>query len=378
MIRICHVIRKMDRAGAETMIMNLFRTIDRSKIQFDFLLHCNQKGDYDEEIEALGGRIFRIEMPSALQLPKYFIRCKTFFSMHPEISIVHGHMGSTAAFYLKAAKITGKYTIAHSHAQKYPISAEQLAFRLISYPTRFTADYFMGASLEALQDRYGLKVSKGKRAAILRNGINSQAFSFSPTARKKIRTELNVPPDTLLFIAVARLTAQKNHDFLFKVFASFINKNPNCRLILVGRGDKEKYLLEKSKELGIADKIVFLGVRADVADVLSASDVFILTSFSEGFGVAALEAQANGLPCFLSSGFPPLVDCGEGVHFMDTSHGTKLWIDTIEKALNTLPDFSSRFSGVERVKVCNFDISETTHWLEKFYIEKSRYVPRPQ
>lgn len=368
MIRICHVIRKMDRGGAETLIMNIFRTIDRTKIQFDFLVHCQERGNYDEEIEALGGRIFRIEMPSAIKLPQYFLQCKHFFTNHPEISIVHGHMGSTAAFYLTAAKKTGKYTIAHSHAQKYPLSLSELAFRIASFPTRFTADYFMGASYEALLDRYGSKVAQGKNSIVLNNGIDSEAFGFSSSAREKIRTELGISADTRVFIDVARLTLQKNHDFLLNVFAELVEQNPDSLLLLLGGGEREAELRQKAQELGIASKVMFLGVRGDVADILSASDFFILTSFSEGCPVSVIEAQANGLPCFLSSGVPPLVDCGKEVYFMDISQGTKIWVDALTKAAGTVPNLSERLSGVERVKLHDFDISKTACWLQDFYL----------
>lgn len=358
----------MDRAGTETLIMNLFRTIDRTKIQFDFLVHCHERGDYDEEIEALGGKIYRIEMPSALKLPQYFLQCKKFFASHPEISVVHGHLGSTAAFYLTAAKKTGKYAIAHSHAQKYPFSATEMVFRLASYPTRFIADYFMGASYEALLDRYGSKVFKGKPNVILHNGIDSEVFIFSPSAREKIRAELGISTDTRVYIDVARLTLQKNHNFLLDVFAELVEQYPDSLLLLLGKGEKEKDLKAKARDLGIASKVMFLGVRGDVADVLSASDFFVLTSFSEGCPVSVIEAQANGLPCFLSSGVPPLVDGGKEVHFIDISQSTKIWVDALTKAAGTVPDLSDRLSGVERVKLHDFDISKTARWLQDFYL----------
>lgn len=318
-----------------------------------------------------GGRIFRIEMPSAIKLPQYFLQCKKFFASHPEILIVHGHLGSTAAFYLRAAKKIGKYTIAHSHNRDSPLSASELAFRLASYPTRFTADYFMGASHEALIDRYGSKIAKGKNSIVLHNGIDSETFGFSASAREKIRAEMGIPAKTRVYIDVARLTSQKNHDFLLDVFAKFVEQNPDSLLLLLGSGEKEKGLKAKARDLDIDSKVMFLGVRGDVADVLSASDFFVLPSFNEGCPVSVIEAQANGLPCFLSSGVPPLVDCGKEVHFMDISQGAKIWVDAFTKAAGTVPDLSERLSGVERVKLHDFDISQTACWLQDFYLRAS-------
>lgn len=369
MIRICHVIKKMDRGGAETLIMNVFRAVDRTKVQFDFLVHSAQRGDYDDEIEALGGRIFRIGMPSPIKLPRYYLQCKKFFTAHPEISIVHGHLGSTAAFYLKAAEQTGKYTIAHSHSQNYPLSPAEIAFKIVSYPTRYIADYFMGASFEALRDRYGYKIAQSSRSMVLPNGIDTKAFAFSNAARTRIREELNISADSRVYVDVARLTLQKNHDFLLDVFADLVERNPDSRLLLVGRGELADDLKAKTSHLGVADKVIFLGVRSDVADVLSASDFFVLTSFSEGLCIAAIEAQANGLSCFLSPGVPSFVDCGKDVHFIDISAGKEIWVDTLQEAAKSLPDLSSRSCGVEYVKDHGFDISQTVSWLEQFYLE---------
>lgn len=145
MLRVLHVIGAMDRGGAETMIMNLYRAVDRTQVQFDFLVHETRECDYDQEIEQLGGRIFRLPRFTGANLVRYKSLCRAFFSEHPEIAIVHGHIGSSAAIYLSEAKRADKVAIAHSHAQNFLPRPAGWAFRAVSYPTRYIADYFIGS-----------------------------------------------------------------------------------------------------------------------------------------------------------------------------------------------------------------------------------------
>ena len=150
MIRVLHVIGAMDRGGAETMIMNLYRAIDRTKVQFDFLVHEQRVCDYDEEIKDLGGEVFRgLPRFKVVNYSTYRDECRDFFSRHSEHPVVHGHIGSCAPVYLREAKRQGRVTIAHSHSQKFPLSVTELGFRALAYPVRRVADNFIACSMEA-------------------------------------------------------------------------------------------------------------------------------------------------------------------------------------------------------------------------------------
>ena len=144
-IRVLHVIGIMNRGGAEAMIMNLYREIDKTKIQFDFVENSDQQAAYDEEIRKLGGKIYRCPHFTGKNFLAYKRWWKRFFEDHgAEYDIVHGHIGSTAAIYLHEAKKVGCFTIAHSHNSGTDHSLRSALYHMISYPTRWIADFFFG------------------------------------------------------------------------------------------------------------------------------------------------------------------------------------------------------------------------------------------
>ena len=148
-MRVLQVIGVMDRGGAETMVMNLYRAMDRDKVQFDFLVHEQREGDYDAEIRRMGGRFFRVPRFTGANIGAYRKQVRALFAEHPEWRVVHGHIGSCAPVYLSEAKRAGAFAIAHSHAQNYEGGLAGLAFNLVAHPVRRVADYFMACSREA-------------------------------------------------------------------------------------------------------------------------------------------------------------------------------------------------------------------------------------
>ena len=245
MIRVLQVIGVMDRGGAETMIMNLYRAIDRTKIQFDFLVHERREGDYDAEIRELGGRFFRLPRFVGLNEHSYRMECRTLFAAHPEWSIVHGHIGSCAPIYLSEAKRAGKYTIAHSHAQNYETGLAGLAFRVASYPSRFIADYFIGCSREAGIDRFGKRIVEGDTFSVLPNGINASHYACGQSEHDAAKAKMGFAGRPVV-CHVGRLTPVKNHEFLFDVFERIKQKWPNAVLVLAGRGALRNRLNSRS------------------------------------------------------------------------------------------------------------------------------------
>ena len=366
MMRVLHVIGAMDRGGAETMIMNLYRAIDRTKIQFDFLVHEQRECDYDEEIQDLGGKVFRgLPRFTLLNYSAYHRKCKNFFSQHPEHSIVHGHIGSSAAVYLREAKRCGRVTIAHSHAQKFPVSIPELGFRVLSYPTRFVADWFLACSVEAGLDRFGDVVVEGDHFCVVKNAIDVDAYaSNSETyelAKRTIGCE-GVP----LVGHVGRFDPVKNHAYLIEVFSEVKRREPAARLVLVGRGPIEQDVRKAVKDAHLESDVIFYGVTDRVADVLKAIDAFVFPSFSEGLSMAVMEAQAAGVPCVLSTGVPELaVVAPFAVERLPLEAGSKAWADAVERALSCEFD---RAEGASAVRAAGFDIRNTADWLVSYYM----------
>ncbi len=366
MIRVLHVIGAMDRGGAETMIMNLYRTIDRDKIQFDFAVHTERHCDYDDEILRLGGKIHRFPQftgPNALSYRRAFRR---FFARHPEYHIVHGHIASSAVFYLSAAKQARRYTIAHSHAQNFPLNPQELVFRIITYPTKYIANYFMAAWEEAGRDRYGRAFSTGDRHMVLKNGVDLSLYTCDEDSHEKAKRDCGF--DAPVIGHVGRLAPEKNHDFLFDMIALVKARIPEAKLVCVGRGPLLDQKKSYASRIGLADSVEFLGVRGDVPELLRSFDIFVFPSVKEGLAIAAIEAQASGLPTLLSTGLPAAAVVSDITQRLPLSEGPQEWADRCVALLQNLPE---RHDRVEMTRAHGFDIHDTARWLGNFYLQVS-------
>lgn len=303
MIRVLHVIGAMDRAGAETMIMNYYRAIDRDQIQFDFLVHTDRHCDFDDEIEALGGNIYHMPRFVGANYLHYKNACRRFFEAHPEIDIVHGHIESCASIYLPEAERSGKVTICHCHQANGPLSPIEIAFRLATFRNKHSANFYMACSKKAGRDRFGLPVVESGRFSVLNNAIDLSAFRRAKEQRAEVREMLQLQGKPV-FGHVGRFTGAKNHPFLIEIFQTIAEKLPDAQLLLVGRGETEEAIQHLVKEKGLSGSVHFLGVRDDIPQMMAAMDVFLFPSVQEGLGIVAIEAQASGLPCLVSAALP--------------------------------------------------------------------------
>ena len=301
-IRVLNLFTVMDRGGAETMVMNYYRHIDRTKVQFDFLVHREQRGAYDDEIEALGGRIYRMYPIYPQNFARYKRDIRVFFKDHPEYRIIHSHMSELGYFAFKeAAKQGVPIRICHAHSAPHGFDMKMVMRtyfkkRMMPYLTHL----FMCGE-ESGEWLYGER--NKSRFVMMNNAIDTAAYAWSPTRCKKVRHELNLEGVYTLG-HVGNFTQPKNHSFLLEIFAALLKKEPNAVLLLVGGGTDMQRIQAKAQTLGIAEKVRFLGVRSDVADVMQAMDVFVFPSLYEGLPVTMVEAQASGLPCLISDKVP--------------------------------------------------------------------------
>ncbi|MDQ8735946.1 glycosyltransferase family 1 protein [Paenibacillus sp. LHD-38] len=306
-LRILHVVANMNRGGAETLLMNLYRHIDRSKIQFDFLT-CKE-GVFDEEIRSLGGNIHRIPHITDVGHSKYLHALDQFFHMHAYYKVVHSHMDKMSGFVLRAAKRANiPVRIAHSHNTR---SEGGIAARLYKWYAgtlvRSAATHNVACSSEAASWMFP---GREKSTLILQNGIACEQFAFSADIRTKMREELGIPDDCLVIGHVGRFNLQKNHAQLISIFHKLQQKKQSSLLLLVGDGPLRSEIEQKVNELGITAKVKFLGVRSDISSLLQAFDVFVFPSHHEGLPVTLVEAQAAGLPCIISDHITSEVDMG--------------------------------------------------------------------
>ena len=367
MIRILHVIRKMDFGGAETLLMNIYRNIDRKAVQFDFAVQTNEKGLFDDEIESLGGRIFHIPDFYVTNFLQYRRFWNKFLQEHPEYKIIHGHVNSSAAVYLSCAKRNKRIAIVHSHATRGRInSLRSLMFLIFSYPIRYIADYFYGCSLQAGIDRFGSRVAHSDRFSVLNNGIQVEKFEYNAKTREKIRKELNIDDATYLLGHVGRFQFAKNHDFLIDVFSELHKREPQSKLLLIGDGELRKPIQKKVEDLGLVDAVIFGGLTDKVHEYLQAMDCFVFPSIFEGLGISLIEAQTAGLPCIVSDAIVDEADIKAGLivkHKLTDSPA--IWADTIQGKKH-----HERRITTDYIRSAGFDIKDTANILSMAYMEK--------
>lgn len=361
-IRVLQVFGRMNRGGAESMIMNLYREIDREKVQFDFVVHTDKKCAFDDEIQSLGGKIFSVPRYNGKNHFQYVNAWKNFFREHPEYKIIHGHIYSVASIYLKVAKKFGFVTIAHSHSASDVGGLAAFVKKIIQIPLKNTADYLFACSDKAGEWLYGKTCTRQKNYYLLKNAIDTDLYRHNSELREKMRKELGVENNFVLG-HVGRFNTPKNHKFLLDIFSEVYKKDRNCRLLLVGDGNLRPELEEKMEALGIRDAVIMTGVRTDVNNLLQAMDCFVFPSLYEGLPVTVIEAQAAGLSCFISDRITDEVCITELVKRIPINQGTKCW----EEALASASEETIRKNVTDKIINAGYDIKSTSKWLMDFY-----------
>lgn len=370
-IRVLHVVGRMDRGGIETLIMNIYRNIDRNKVQFDFLCHYGKEAEYNEEIRALGGNIFEMtpikseEKVYYSKISNYIADLKKFFQEH-DYSIVHGHMTNTASIYMPIAKKNGTKTlIAHSHLSKSKKGFLGLITDFLQIPIGVIATDYFACSQNAARWLFSKNTIKNNNVKILKNAVDTNKFKYSNEIRATLRKKYKLEKD-LVIGHVGRFYHEKNHSFLIDVFNLFQKENENAKLLLVGEGPLKQTIENKVKKLGLENKVLFMGSRSDVESILQAIDVFVMPSLFEGFPVVTVEAQASGLPCVFSTEITKETNLTKRVSYVSLNDSLESWTLKIKQAFEN----NKRIDTSNQIIDQGFDIVENTRWLQKFYLNK--------
>lgn len=375
MIKVLQVFTMMDRGGSESMIMNYYRNIDREKIQFDFLVHRKEKCDFDDEIENLGGKIYRLSPINPIFPGKYYQELRTFFKNHTGYSIIHSHLNTFSCFPIKIAKeFNIPVRIAHAHIAIEKIRLVDLIpnkenlkdivkkgikFWLKNKNRKNPTHYF------SCGDKAG-KWLFGKDADFLtmNNAIDTEKFVFNPSVRKEYREKLDVE-DTILIGHVGRLDTQKNHLFLIQIFASMVHKNPNARLMLIGEGPLKDGIISEAEKLKVKDKVMVMGGRSDIPQLLQAFDFFVFPSFYEGLPVTLIEAQAAGLKIFASDTITNEVSLTNDIAFLSIKETSEFWADKILENVSF-----KRQDNKSQIIDGGYDIISNTKRIQEFYLQQ--------
>lgn len=365
-IRILHVLGCIDLGGAESRIMDLYRHIDRSRVQFDFLVHTQQEGYFEKEIKELGGRIFRVPRFRLYNYFSYKKAIRDFFAEHREFRAVQGHMTSTASVYLPIAKRAGiPITIAHARSAGVDPGMKGWLTGLMRKNLSEKADYLFTCSEIAGISVFGEKAVKEGRTIFIPNAIDCQAFVYHTGKRTKMREKLGLS-DAYVIGHVGRFHYAKNHEYLLRVFAELCRNEKeagrNYVLILLGEGGKMEEMKELSYQLGIGNKVYFLGNHSNVCDYYQAMDYFVYPSRFEGLPGTVVEAQVSGLKCVMSDTICNEVAVTDLVHTMSIEDNPKKWAAYIEKTADY--ERNDRF---EEMKAAGFDVNSQAETMMNFY-----------
>ncbi len=363
MIRILQCVNIMDRAGLETMLMNYYRNIDRSKVQFDFLVHRPYRGAYDDEIEALGGKIYHAPRLYPQNYSRYFKWMKEFFEEHPEYSIVHSHIDAMSFFPLLAAKKAGiPVRISHSHSSKldrdFKLPIKWFALKKVPK----VANYYM-----ACGDMAGKFMYENRKFTIVRNAIDLDRFSYSEDVRVKLRDELGLE-NKIVIGHVGRFCYIKNQLFLLDILSKLNEEKDDFHLVLVGKGEDEDKIRERIVEKKLSKQVTILTDRSDVNELYNMMDVFVMPSLFEGLPVVGVEAQANGLPCVMSESISKeilLTSCIEQVSLNEE-------IDKWSKTVFLKSHQCRNENALQELCGAGYDIKEEACRLQDIYVSLIR------
>ena len=360
-IRILHcVIGNMNIGGIETMLMELYRNIDREKVQFDFLVHSTKENFYEKEICQLGGRLYRV--PFISRNP--FLHCARFYSFlreHTEYKIIHIHT-TYAIMYIdaKIAKSLGRIIVMHSHN-----SGANWKHSLVHYffksKLSSISDYKIACSAIAAKWMYSSKYQKD--VCIWKNAINLESYCFDVDKRNCIRSRYNVR-DKIVIGNVGRLSYQKNQKLLIKIFYQILKHYPDCVLWSIGDGEERTYLEKQVYELNLSNNVRFWGSQSNVNEFMMAFDVFVLTSRWEGLGIVLVEAQATGLPIVVPDCVDNSVQITNNIYVVNSYSNICEWMKKVQSALEKPID---RFRAYDLVKDTDFAISIQARNAENFY-----------
>ncbi len=369
-IRVLQVIGIMNQGGAEAMLMNLYRVIDRSKVRFDFVVNSEKEGFFDNEIRQLGGQIFHCPRFNGKNIVPYLKWWDAFLDDHPEYRIIHGHIGSSAALYLGCAKRHSRYTVAHSHNTNRYLSVRDYLFSVVSFPVRYIADFFLVCSSAAGLSRYGMKTVKAvNKCKLFPNAIETRNYQYSTFIRDKVRKSLGVEGNTFLIGHVGRLSKQKNHKFILEIFQEIHRNDKNTKLVLVGDGELRSQIENQIADKKLCDSVIMTGMRNDINEIMQAFDLLLFPSLYEGLPVTLVEAQAAGLPCLISDTIPrDSILVSDLVTTYSLSRSAEEWA---EKAEEVLQREEKRKDYVKEVYDAGFDVHKTAEWLTEFYLKNA-------
>ena len=361
----------MLRGGIQSLVIDWVSRFDKNKIHVDFLLLDDGKEyELEQTLKELGCTVYKLKgiwVKTPIDFIKYKYAVKNFFKEHHDYKVVHMHSSSKNYMILKYAKEYGiPIRIAHSHnidfQTKNPL--KKLIGNLFKKPLiKYATDYFACSKI-AGEWLFGKDIVESDKFRVIHNAIDYDKFKYNESSRKETRKEFFVKNNEILFGNVGRFSNQKNHIFLLRIFNEIFKINSDVKLILVGQGENESLIKNEIDNLGLKNNVIIAGFRNDVNKIMQGIDVLLMPSLHEGLPVVGIEAQAAGIPCFMSKDvITNEVKISESVHFISLSKDESFWAKTI------LNSNLKRMDNKTCLKSAGYFIEDVVDLLEKKYME---------
>lgn len=364
MIRVLQIGLTSNIGGTETFIMNLYRNIDREKIQFDFLVEHTKKLPFEDEILSMGGKVYYDYYFLRDKKKKGYISPEEFLKRHPEINAIHinAQEPNTLVRFLTAAKKQNiKCRIFHSHNVGY-IQGQNIKQKIYEIYAR---DVIRRDSIEKLAcSKEAAKFMFGNthNTKVIPNAIDAEKFSFNEQVRIDLRKELGIAKDDIVVGFVGSFNYQKNVLFILDILKELIKVNQHYKVLMIGAGKFEEEFSVKAKELGIAKNVICIGNRKNVNQYMNTMDLFLFPSRWEGFGIVLLEAQASGLKCFTSKDVVPIdTNVTGNVKFISLEKTPKEWADEI------LSTNLERYEGKNIIENSEYNMKNLVELMQNIY-----------
>ena len=360
-LRVLQIMGIVESGGVEAVIMNYYRHIDRSKVQFDFVMHKGGNTNYIDAVNSMGARVYEITPYTKNLFTFTYDIYKIIKKGHYDI--VHSNMNSLSVFPLFAAWLAGaRVRILHNHTTDTKAEGFRTVIKRTLRPfAKMFANQYWACSKLAAEWMYGKQAVDSGKVTIINNAIDLNKFAFSQKKRDALRNELGLEGKFVVG-HVGRFMKQKNHEFLIDTFAEVAKQKENAVLMLIGEGPLMVAIRKKVNELHLEKKVVFLGVRNDVADLYNVMDVFALPSFYEGLPVVGVEVQANGLPFLCSDQVTREILISDSIELLALNDGAEKWAEEILSAKRVA--FAETLKSMQE---SGFDISNEARKLENKY-----------
>ena len=365
--KILHVTGAMNVGGTETMLINLYRKINK-KIEFHFISYSKSQAFYDGEIESLGGKVIRLNPPNEVGFITSIKDIKKVIKENGPYDAVHTHMLFNCGIAMIAAYLSEvKVRVSHAHTTSDDSSSlvRKIYINLMRFFIKVFSTDFLACSDSAGKYLFGNNIICNKKYKVLPNYIEYENF-INNNDKSNFREELRIKNDDIVICHIGRFITAKNHEFLIDMAKEMIQKNNKVKLVLVGDGDLKNHIWNKVKSIGIEKNVYFTGIRKDIPSILSSVDLFILPSIYEGLGLVLLEAQAAKVPCLVSEAIQPEVDLGVGlVKKLNLSCGANKWADEANKIINK--NKNSDIDIIKAVQEKKYDLNSILNNLLSVY-----------